>query len=194
MNNEGYIKFLCDWTKNAIELPAALLDEINAYRNKLRKKQMIGKIPNGPGFGNISVRFRHGFVITGSNTGHIKKLSKSDLAYVQNIDVAKNEVSCQGETIASSESMSHGIIYKLPRANAVIHIHDKKMWETLLHKIPTTKPEISYGTPEMANEILRLVKQAASNVFVLGGHQDGLIAYGKSLHEAYNQIIDLGVY
>jgi len=46
----------------------------------------------------------------------------------------------------------------------------------------------AYGSPEMAREIIRLLKESSvrkkEKVFVMAGHQEGLIAFGKHLEEA----------
>lgn len=188
--DEGYIKFTCNWEKKPIKLRDSDLFKINTYRSKLIQQNMIGKISNGPGFGNISIKTADGFVITGSNTGHKNSLSISDCALVNYVDINKNRVACIGQTIASSESMTHAVIYKNTMAHAVIHIHHKNLWKLLLNKLPTTKTEVPYGTPEMAIEIKQLIKNYTSRLFILGGHEEGIIAYGNSLSEAYAEIMN----
>lgn len=134
MIDEGYIKFNCDWDNSTLSVSEALLRKLNDYRDLLVKRNMIGKIHDGPGFGNISVRYNNGFLISGSDTGHLKTLTKRDIAFVTSVDVQKNKVFCVGETIASSESMSHAVIYNTTNANAVIHIHHNHLWKALFIK------------------------------------------------------------
>ncbi|MBI9068674.1 MAG: class II aldolase/adducin family protein [Salinivirgaceae bacterium] len=186
MIDDGYIKYNCNWKKQAINVPDEVLKNLNEFRSKLVQKNMIGKIPDGPGFGNISVRFNHGFLITGSNTGHLTELTASDLAFVNKVDVKYNSLWCIGESIASSESMTHAVIYQ--QANAVIHIHCKSLWQKFLFRFPTTSTEFSFGTPEMANAIKKLIKLHPNELIVLGGHEDGIIVYGNTLSEAYDKI------
>ena len=54
--DDGYIKFTCKWDKNTYLLVDADIENINFYRSKLLELKMVGKVPNGPGFGNISYR------------------------------------------------------------------------------------------------------------------------------------------
>jgi len=53
--------------------------------------------------------------------------------------------------------------------------------------LPTTSKEIEYGTPEMAFEISKIMKLPETQntkVFVMGGHKEGLISFGKTIEEA----------
>jgi hypothetical protein len=57
----------------------------------------------------------------------------------------------------------------------------------LKNKIPTTDPEVEFGTPEMAGEIKRLMEQREvriEKIIVMGGHKEGLITFGRDLDEA----------
>jgi hypothetical protein len=55
----------------------------------------------------------------------------------------------------------------------------------LIHHFPTTNENISYGAPEMANEIKRLFDETAlkKEITVMGGHREGIISFGKDLEE-----------
>jgi hypothetical protein len=66
------------------------------------------------------------------------------------------------------------------------------MWNNLIHKVPTTKIEATYGTPEIANEIKRLFSEstvAAEKIIVMGGHKEGIISFGRTLEEAGNILL-----
>jgi len=191
---EGYIKFNPTWIKEPYVINRELLDEFNMIRTELIAKGYLGQLPNGIGFGNISVRISDSnqFIITGSATGGIPVLDLSHLALVESTDIEKNTLICRGLTAASSESMSHAVIYQtVPKANAVIHIHSSQLWKSYFDQLPTTDPSAAYGTPEMAFSIERLTEkiQSSSGVLIMGGHEDGLIAFSFSLHSAYEQII-----
>lgn len=74
----------------------------------------------------------------------------------------------------------------------MVHIHNKNLWQKLLHNVPTTSPQVAYGTPEMANDITRLLATTNLNddkILVMAGHQDGLIAFGKDLEQAANILL-----
>ena len=91
--------------------------------------------------------------------------------------------------------MTHGSIYALGDAiGAVVHAHSAELWHQYLGKLPTTNPEIAYGTPEMAQELDRLYRMEGlrdSGVAVLAGHDDGLISFGTTLEEAATRMLDL---
>ncbi len=68
-----------------------------------------------------------------------------------------------------------------------------ELWQKLMYKVPTTEAEISYGTPEMAKEILRLFREdnlMKTKILVMSGHEEGIICFGKNLQEAGNILLD----
>lgn len=186
--DEGYIKFNCHWIR-AEPLAADQLTEINRWRDILYNLGLIGAYANGIGFGNISIR-NHGrsFIVSGSATGGLTTLSAGHYAVVNDYNLEQNSITCTGPVKASSESLSHAAIYEcMQQANAVIHIHSLSAWERLLLKVPATGEHVSYGTPEMANEIKRLFKETDvmdEKIIVMGGHKEGIITFGKTLAEA----------
>ena len=59
---------------------------------------------------------------------------------------------------------------------------------------PWDRNNAAYGTPEMAYEMIRLQKRttiADHGAVVMGGHQDGVIAFGPSVAEAAGEILKL---
>jgi ribulose-5-phosphate 4-epimerase/fuculose-1-phosphate aldolase len=188
MFDEGYIKFECNWQKS--EAPdAELLTDLNTWRDKLYGLKLIGAYANGVGYGNISKRLNgNQFIITGSATGNLRKLSPAHFAVVTDFDLSKNSLICRGTVKASSESLSHGVLYRLDSAiDAVIHVHHSGLWKKLLFKVPTTEKGIPYGTPEMAAEIARLYQQTSlpmQKILVTAGHEEGIFTFGKDLDEA----------
>ena len=196
MNNEGYIKFSPNWQKAPIEIDPILIDEINRIRSLLIRKGWLGILPNGVGFGNISVRQNpeNSFLITGSATGHFKNLDKSHFAIVNKVNIASNKLDCVGLTLASSESMTHAVFYENRKAiNTVIHIHSRKLWLEYINRLPTSDKNAQYGTPEMAASILSILKttNTTNGLFVMGGHEDGLIAFGENIDLAYGELSNL---
>src|SRR3989344_6872700 len=186
--DEGYIKFNCEWIKDK-PIRINKLVEINKWRDKLYKLGLIGAYDNGIGFGNISIRFKKNtFIITGSATGNLHVMNENHYVLVNKYDLLKNSLNCKGPIKASSESFSHAVIYECSSdTNAVIHIHNLGMWENLIGKVHTTKNDVPYGTPEMANEIKRLLKEFNVNdekLIVMGGHKEGILSFGKTLDEA----------
>lgn len=191
--DEGYIKFNCKWIKDK-PIPINKLFEINKWRDKLYRLGLIGAYDDGIGFGNISIRFKNNsFIITGSATGNIHELNENHYVLVNEYDLMKNSLTCKGPIKASSESLSHAVIYECsPDTNAVIHIHNIDIWKKLIDRVHTTNKDVPYGTPEMANEIKRLFKESNvndENIIVMGGHKGGIIFFGKDLDIAGKNIL-----
>lgn len=193
MKEEGYIKFSVRWKEDSIAIDKAMLDLLNSIRQKLKEKNWLGVLPDGVGFGNISIRHKNKqFLITGSGTGALSQLSFSHLALVTQVDIEGNQLSCTGLTPASSESMSHAACYRYStQIGAVIHIHNRELWEHGPGTLPVSSPDASYGTPDMALSIGALLKQQKQEcgIIVMGGHQDGLISFGSNLEEAYQLLL-----
>lgn len=193
IHNEGYIKFSLEWDKSCFEFPDKLFQDLIQHRKKLFDLGLIGMFDDGIGFGNISVRYNNTnqFIISGSATGALDELKKEHFSLVTQFDIQKNSIYCIGSIAASSESMSHAAIYQSnKKCNAVIHVHHKKLWETFLDLLPTTDKKAAYGTPEIAIE---MGKRANENegMLIMGGHEEGIIAFGSSLQEASKKIIKL---
>lgn len=192
---EGYIKFNCFLEKSSFEFADDQFESINKWRQKLYNLGLIGTYPDGIGFGNISIRTRNdNFIITGSATGGKPVLTKNDYVLVTFFDLSKNEVRCTGSINASSESMTHAALYhKDMRIGAVIHVHNLEMWEKLKKKLPVTSGDVPYGTPEMAFEVSGLFDRTSvteTKIFVMGGHKEGIVSFGKDLDEAGNILLD----
>jgi len=158
--------------------------------------KLIGAYENGIGFGNISQRHqKNQFFISGSATGNFPQLNETHYSLVTDFNIEQNWVKCQGPIIASSESMSHAVIYQeCPEVNVVIHVHHLSWWKKLLHTIPTTSVQAAYGTPEMAYEIIRLFKESEiskKGILAMAGHEEGLFGFGKNFSEASHFFVQL---
>lgn len=194
MIDEGYIKFQADWQK-AVPLPKEKLTNINHWRDVMYQHQLIGAYPDGIGYGNISQRYSTDdqLIISGSATGNFTTLNETHYSLVTHFDLQKNSLTCRGPIIASSESMSHAVIYQeCPEVNGVIHIHHLELWTKLLHQVPTTDSQATYGTPEMAFSIIELLQKTnlrEQKIFVMEGHREGVFAFGTSLEEAATVVL-----
>ena len=192
-----YVKFTYQCGRADIE-PFHALAELNACRRKLLELRLIGVDSNGIGFGNLSVRdgATNNFYITGSATGSLPKLSHTDCVRVVDCDFKKNWLQYEGAAIPSSESLAHAAIYESdPAASAVIHCHDSALWATLLDCAPTTSKSVAYGTPQMAYEIMLLFETSdvrRKKIFAMGGHESGVVTFGKSLQEALEILMRAG--
>ena len=195
--SEGVIRYQLDYLPG--NLPQELdLSGLLLWFGRCRAQGLIGQDParyHGFAYGNISTRAKHGFVISGTQTGGMPGLSPQDLAWVQDFDPAQNRLKATGPARPSSEAMTHGQIYRAaPAANAVIHAHSGLVWrQARALGLALTSPEVGYGTPEMATEVERLLVSAPgdSGVFAMGGHQDGIIAYAANMDTAGILMLDL---
>ncbi len=189
MFDEGVIKFNCEWIQS--QAPSEIeIKGVNRLRNELYKLDFIGVYPDGIGFGNLSIRLsnKKDFLITGTQTGGIENLKPEHYTRVTDYDIEKNFVRCEGPIKASSESLTHAMIYDLDTIiRAVVHVHHEFLWQQLMDQLPTTDKKVPYGTPEMAREVRRIYQQAdlkKGKIFVMGGHEHGIITFGTNLDEA----------
>lgn len=187
---EGYIKFIVNWTKSGPLISSSELEKLNTWREILYNLGMVGADNEGIGFGNLSIR-KAGtghFYITGSATGSLKKLGSDHYCLVTGFNLDENTLKCAGPIKASSESMSHAAIYsEFPGAGGVIHIHHNKFWRSLVNRVPTTAKDVEYGTPEIAREIIRLLREPGTlegRIIAMGGHADGIIVFGRDIDDA----------
>lgn len=197
MLDEGYIKYQSKWTVAPAPFPD-VTQQLENSRRPLIAAGLVGHYEDlGIGFGNISIRCGDPgqFLITGTQTGHIDTTTEQHYSLVTQYDIEGNQVSCRGPVQASSEAMTHAAIYELdPSIAAIVHVHSKTLWDKYLNKLPTTNPDVAYGTPEMAGEFRRLFTTSllgAQGLTVMGGHEEGLIAIGESLEQATARILAL---
>ncbi|MGB0166119.1 MAG: class II aldolase/adducin family protein [Luteibaculum sp.] len=193
MIDEGYIKYHITWKETDVA-PIASDDEIIAARNQMFDLNLIGyDSKNQVGYGNISKRLAaNNFAISGTQTGHIPRIKPEHFTRVTDYNIAENRLSCEGPIKASSESLTHAAIYELdPAIKAVIHVHNKHIWENYNELLPTTKKDIPYGTPQMAREIFRLWRLAdlpKQKILIMAGHVDGVISFDSNFEEAAERL------
>lgn len=195
--DDGYIKYASNWTPGPAPDLAAIA-ELEMWRQPLYAAGLIGHYAEpGIGFGNISVRAQkpRQFIISGTQTGHLPTTNAAHYALVTDYDIEDNRVSSLGPVEASSESLTHAAIYELDTTiGAVVHIHSEVLWTALLHRLPTTHPDITYGTPEMAREFVRLFFETnfgSTGIAIMAGHVEGIISIGSSLSEAATRVLEL---
>jgi ribulose-5-phosphate 4-epimerase/fuculose-1-phosphate aldolase len=196
---EGVIKFDLRFTP-APPLPRAQLATLNAWRTILHRLGLIGQDPErygGVGFGNVSMRLEPGsarFIVSGSQTGALTILDERHYSVVSDFDVAANRLVAEGPVAPSSESLTHGMLYALdPGIRFVFHAHSPAIWRAAARLgLPATAAHAAYGTPAMAEEVRRLLAAAhASGVFVMSGHEDGVVSFGATAEEAGVRLIGL---
>ena len=191
---EGYIKFQCELQKTKTTIPGHLFEAINAWRTQMYTLNLIGAYENGIGFGNISLRIpgAKNFYISGTATGNFETITPNEYVLVKSYNFTLNSLVCEGQVKASSESLSHAAIYEADKeTNAVIHIHSMKMWENGLKKYPTTNPDLSFGTPEIALNIAKLIQNKdtrKNGIIIMGGHSEGILFFGENLDKAGSNV------
>ncbi len=163
-------------------------EALEALRSRLFILGLIG-VQDGIGYGNISVREKdkNSFFITATQTGDLASLTSEYYTYISDYDFSKFQVISQGRHQPSSEALSHAMIYKInSEINTVIHIHSKALWE-FMKENNTLFTTAEYGTAQMVEEIASLYKNTNpfdESIFVMRGHEDGVMAFGKTVKEA----------
>jgi ribulose-5-phosphate 4-epimerase/fuculose-1-phosphate aldolase len=197
--DEGYVKFTARHENAQIPqaaFAARRLPELNEARKKCFTLGLVGVYSNGIGYGNLSIRVRDDeFLVSGTATGAKPVLNNEDYCLVKSFDIARNSIASRGLVQASSESMTHGAVYRAGHGvNCVIHIHSKKIFDGLLRdNYPFTPKIAAFGTPEIALAIEKCVEKIGSDEgqIVLAGHDEGIIVYGANLERALHLMLVL---
>lgn len=208
MVTEGYIKF--DIAHEVRDLEPRRFGELScrliAWREIMALTHLVGQDPNryeGAGFGNVSARIgppsaplgQRGFLITATQTSGLQSIDLQSFVVVSSYDIAGNRVTSYGRLRPSSESMTHGAIYDQgPHIRAVLHAHSPILWLRARQLgLPVTDPAAAYGSPEMAREVRRMFRETNAverQVMVMGGHEDGILAFGRSPEEAGGTLLN----
>ncbi len=202
MVDEGAIKFHAEHRDETLSARrfGELVCQLVAWREILALTRLVGQEPalyGGFGYGNVSgrtgapgnARGRRSFLITGTQTSGRRCVGLEDFCRVESYDEKRNRVVSRGAVLPSSESMTHGAIYDLgPHIRFVFHAHSAVIWQRARElRLPTTDAAVPYGTPEMAREVARLSRTTAlleKQILAMGGHEDGILAFGRSAEEA----------
>lgn len=199
---EGVIKYDLRYTLSA-PLPYSELAELNAWRQILHRTGLIGQDParyGGVGFGNVSCRLagpagmQPRFAVSGSQTGALVQLDERHYSVVTDCDPLANRLTATGPIAPSSESLTHGQLYALDAtARFVFHAHSPEIWRRAGKLgIPATGAHAAYGTPAMVAEVERLFRETRvreSRLFVMGGHEDGVVSFGGTAEQAGSALI-----
>ena len=201
---EGVIKFAATHQSGPLQRSAApLVGLLAGWRRILFDLGLLGRERGryqGATYGNLSARLgpfpgergARAFAITGTQTSDRRDLTPDDFCVVTAADVKRNHVTSHGPCLPSSESMTHATVYDAsPTIRAVFHVHAPAIFDAQL-PLPETAPGVDYGTPEMAREVARLWRTSSlpdGRVFVMRGHQDGVVAFGNSIDDAGGALI-----
>jgi ribulose-5-phosphate 4-epimerase/fuculose-1-phosphate aldolase len=205
---EGVIRFEVEHETRVLEprLHGEAADVLSAWREVLARLGLVGRDParyQGAGYGNLSARLapfgdvgrgRRRFLVTGTQTGSLPRLTLAHYCVVERYDLERNRVRSVGPLQPSSESLTHGAIYDAaPAARFVLHGHAPELWRhARALGLPVTRPEVANGTPAMALEVRRLYRESAlsaTGILAMGGHQDGVIAFGATPEEAGGALV-----
>ncbi len=196
MEEEGVVKYSLKYT-NTSELALKECKKIESVRSRLFSLGLIGAYSNGIGYGNISVRYKkkNSFVITATQTGELSKLTPNYYSFVKKVDFIKFRTYAKGPNRPSSEAITHACIYNLHKdIKAVIHIHNEKIWEYMLTNNYLSTNDTPYGTLEMVEDVKDIYKNIdplINNAFVMKGHFEGVVTFGKSLKEAETTLYEI---
>ncbi|MCM2350835.1 MAG: class II aldolase/adducin family protein [Bacteriovoracaceae bacterium] len=192
--DEGVIKFKLTLKR----APAPEMNQVIAlekWRVLFFKLGLIGEYPiNKIGYGNLSSRLtKKSFIITGSQTGHLAHLQAHHYTRVIDCDLKRGSVTAEGLIPPSSESLTHYGIYQAnPAIHYVFHVHHQKLWQILKdQEYDSVDENIAYGTQEMAEAAYELLHNKSSGIFVMKGHEDGIISYGTTAEDAGKYILDI---
>ena len=206
-DDEGVIKFEAEHHQEALDprCMGGVACKLIAWREILGLLGLVGQRPDrygGAAYGNVSARIgppsavcgQRAMLISGTQTGGMGRVGLSDFCLIERYDYDRNWVRSRGTVQPSSETMTHGAIYDLsPAIRFVLHAHSPVLWRaSQALRLPTTDPRVPYGTPQMAREMQRLYRGStvqATNLLAMGGHEDGIIAFGETVEQAGQALV-----
>ncbi|RDH45230.1 class II aldolase/adducin family protein [Zooshikella ganghwensis] len=188
---EGVIKYQLHHRQEPITIPDQLTQALTAWRSILVKLEVIGQDAHryqGFGFGNLSARSNNNtFYITGTQTGEYPVLQQKHYSEVIEANINEFSIYSRGLTKPSSEALSHSAVYQAsPDINFVFHGHSPEIWHaTQQLNLPAIPANIAYGTQAMAEAVTKLLhEKPATSGFVMEGHEDGIITFGRTAEQA----------
>ena len=190
---DGVIKYsLHHVTAPLIEVDST---ELKQWFKVCREYNLLGQDPNrydGAAYGNISQKLDQGFIITGTQVSGLDEINDEHLSWVTQVDAANNQVYSEGPIKPSSESMTHSTLYDADSAiKAIIHVHSPELWA---RDLPSTSPDIAYGTPEMAEAVAELLKDPKVRdlgCIRMGGHEDGILFFSESMAKTGEKVVQV---
>jgi ribulose-5-phosphate 4-epimerase/fuculose-1-phosphate aldolase len=141
-------------------------------------------------YGNQSYRTgQSSFFITKSGMVPTEELNEDNFCHVIDFEQATNTFITEGQSIPSSESLLHNLLYQSqPHMNAILHGHSALFLKyAAALNIPTTKTFHQYGSRELAESAVELM-DGVTQIFILKNH--GFVVLGKNIEEAGNLTLD----
>lgn len=196
---EGVIKY--DLHYESGPLPQGTdLAELIAWQRIMHELRLLGRDPSrygGLAYGNLSRRLEdYSFVISASQTADQPRPTTDDYCLVMRWDCRGNRLVAQGPARPSSESLTHAALYDAdPTIGCIIHGHAPTIWQRReALGLASSLTEVAYGTPAMAIEMDRLYREHGFHgrgILAMGGHQDGIISFGRTCDEAGWEMVHL---
>ena len=191
---EGVVKYSLEFKKTE-PISSTCKDKIEAIREELYALNLIGAYEDGIGFGNISLKNQDSFVITGTQTGHLKSLHVEDYSLVERVDFDTFTTYASGACKPSSEAITHACIYELDsKIQAVIHVHSEKLWRYMLENDFVSTSDVEYGSLEMVKDIQNIyanLEVSENRAFVMKGHFEGVFVFDKTLELAKKHLFEI---
>lgn len=197
--DDGVVKYSLEF-KETKPLAKKECKKIERVRERLYALGMIGAYSNGIGYGNISLRYKNSnqFLITATQTGELSQLKPKYYSLVKDVNFNTFATSAVGASKPSSESITHAAIYALDKnINAVVHVHNEKLWNFMLENAKgdyLCTNDTPYGTPQMVEDInamYKTINPLSNNAFVMKGHFEGVVTFGKNLKEAEKALYEI---
>ncbi|MCB9161296.1 MAG: class II aldolase/adducin family protein [Caldilineaceae bacterium] len=200
---DGIIKNQLEHTV-APPLPAESLHEINTWRQLVYGLKLVGQDParyGGYGYGNVSMRIppydapvnHRAFVITGTQTGEVGVLTPLNYTVVTAYSPERNLLVSEGPCKPSSESLTHGSVYDQdPAIRWVIHAHSPEIWRNAAALTCPPPRRMSSTARRRWPAKWRLFAETdvrSRGIFVMGGHDDGVVAFGATAEAAAEILI-----
>lgn len=181
---EAVIQFLYRLHSPCAEADAAAQTMAPVFR-AAQELGVIGRDPQryeGLAFGNLSHRpaGAEGFWVTATQTADRRLLRPQDLVWIDSWQLEQQTVVAHGNLPPSSETLSHAAIHGARAGTAlwVLHGHAPSIWQQAAARgWAVTDVAAANGTLALARALAALATPA-SGLIVMGGHRDGVIAYG----------------
>jgi L-ribulose-5-phosphate 4-epimerase len=205
---EGVIRFRAEHATRALDARTCgeAARALSAWREILAHLRLLGRDASryeGLAYGNVSARLgpfgdvgrgRRRFLVTGTQTSGLAQVTLDAFCVVEAWDLAANVVTSAGPVAPSSESLTHAALYDAsPAIRVVLHAHAPAIWRRARALgLPASDASAANGTPAMAAEMQRLYRQgtfASTRIAVMGGHEDGVVAFGTSADEAGTALV-----
>ena len=173
--------------------------ELQGWRSILHRLSLLGQSDDtydGFAYGNLSMRrpsMGTSFLISATQTGGLEHTARSDWVLINHCDLATFQVAAVGLKPPSSESVTHAMVYAADSNVAyVLHAHSHDIWRHAARlKLPSTGLTTPYGSPDLAMEVSRLMREHPVRplVFTTPGHEDGVFACGADLAATASALI-----